>query len=42
VEQGEFYSVIYDAVFEKDDAVAMRVVYRIADPHQISGLWFNK
>jgi hypothetical protein len=39
---GEFYTVIYDASFEKDDHVAMRVVFRVDDPHQISGLWFNK
>ena len=42
VQQGDFYSVIYDAVFEKDDNVTMRVVFRAADPHPISGLWFNK
>lgn len=42
VPQGEFYSVIYDAKFEKDDAVTVRVVFRAAEPHQVSGLWFNK
>jgi thymidine phosphorylase len=42
VQDGEFYAVIYDAKFEKDDAVVMRVVFRIAEPHQVSGLWFNK
>ncbi|HNB54879.1 MAG TPA: DUF3887 domain-containing protein [Anaerolineales bacterium] len=41
-QQGDFYVVVYDAVFEKDDAVTMRVVFRTTDPHQISGLWFNK
>jgi len=37
-----FYTVIYDAVFEKDRDVIMRVVFQGEDPHQISGLWFNK
>ena len=37
-----FYTVIYDAVFEKDPDVMIRVVFRGEDPHQISGLWFNK
>jgi hypothetical protein len=39
---GDFYAVIYDAKFEKDNAVTVRVVFRVADPHQVSGLWFNK
>jgi len=42
VNQGEFISVIYDTVFEIDDNVTMRIVFRAAEPHQISGLWFNK
>lgn len=42
VQQGDFYSVIYNTVFEKDDKVTMRVVFRASEPHQISGLWFNK
>jgi len=42
VKQGDFYTVIYDAKFEKDDAVIMRIVFRVADPHAVSGLWFNK
>ena len=42
VQTGDFYAVIYDAKFEKDDAVTVRVVFRVADPHEISGLWFNK
>ena len=41
-ESGKFVAVVYDAVFEKDDAVSVRVVFRADDPHQISGLWFNK
>ena len=42
VQTGDFYAVNYDARFEKDDAVIVRVVFRIAEPHQVSGLWFNK
>ncbi len=42
IQVGDFYAVIYDAQFEKDNAVAVRVVFRIADPHQVSGLWFDK
>jgi len=42
VQQGDFYVVIYDSVFEKDPNVTMRVVFRVAEPHPISGLWFNK
>jgi len=42
VQTGDFYAVFYDAKFEKDDAVAMRVVFRVAEPNQVSGLWFNK
>jgi hypothetical protein len=41
-QSGDFYAVIYDTKFEKDDAVRVRVVYRVAEPHQVSGLWFNK
>ena len=42
VKQGDFYVVIYNAKFEKDADVTVRVVFRIAEPHEISGLWFNK
>jgi len=42
VQSGDFYTVIYDAKFEKDAAVTVRVVFRIAEPHEISGLWFSK
>lgn len=41
-QQGDFYVVIYDAKFEKEEHVTMRVVFRIAEPHEVSGLWFNK
>lgn len=39
---GEFYAVNYAAKFEKDDNVVVRVTFRVAEPHQVSGLWFNK
>ena len=42
VQQGDFYVVFYDAKFEKEAAVTLRVVFRIAEPHQVSGLWFDK
>ena len=42
VQSGDFYAVIYNAVFAKDDAVTVRVVFRVTEPHEISGLWFNK
>jgi hypothetical protein len=41
-QSGKFVAVVYDAVFEKDDAVSLRVVFRADEPHEISGLWFNK
>lgn len=42
VRVGDYYAVNYDAVFEKDDAVSMRLVFRMDEPHEVSGLWFNK
>jgi hypothetical protein len=42
LQSGDFYVVVYTAKFEKDDNVTVRVVFRAEDPHQISGLWFNK
>ena len=42
IQQGDFYIVVYDAAFEKEAAVVMRVIFRVAEPHQVSGLWFNK
>jgi hypothetical protein len=39
---GIFNAVIYDAVFEREDQVVMRVVFRVSDQdHHISGLWFD-
>lgn len=42
IKSGDFYAVIYDGKFENDDAVTIRIVFRIAEPHEVSGLWFNK
>jgi len=39
---GEFYAVNYIVKFEKDDNVVVRVTFRVAEPNQVSGLWFNK
>jgi hypothetical protein len=41
-QNGDFHTVNYDAKFEKDEAVTIRVVFRVAEPRQVSGLWFNK
>lgn len=37
----QFTTVAYKMIFEKDDAVVMRVVFDNQDPHQITGLWFD-
>jgi hypothetical protein len=37
-----FYTVMYDAVFEWDEAVIMRVVFREDEPHEVSGIWFSR
>lgn len=42
VSVGDFYAVTYTAKFEKDDNVAIRIVFHATEPHQVSGLWFNK
>lgn len=38
---GDYYAVIYEAKFEQDDPVTVKVVFRVAEPHAISGLWFD-
>ena len=38
---GEYYAVVYKATFSKLDGVTLRVVYRAAEPHAISGLWYK-
>lgn len=37
-----FYTVIYYAVFDNNNEVLLRVKFQAEEPHQISGLWFNK
>ena len=38
----DFYTVVYNTNFEKAGDVTMRVVFRVKEPHQVSGLWFNQ
>ncbi len=37
----KFTTVAYKMIFEKDDAVVMRVVFDNQEPHLITGLWFD-
>ncbi|MEW6503227.1 MAG: DUF3887 domain-containing protein [Chloroflexota bacterium] len=40
--QDEKYTiVIYRLTYEKDNLVTMRIVFNRAEPHLISGLWFD-
>ncbi len=39
--QGGFIVVIYDARFENEDSVTMRVVFEPVGEHKIAGLWFD-
>jgi hypothetical protein len=41
-QSGDFIIVSYTAKFEKETEVTVRVVFRAAEPNNISGLWFNK
>lgn len=38
---GDYYTVIYAAKYEQDDPVTVRVSFTLAEPHLISGLWFD-
>ncbi len=41
-EKGQFRAVVYDARFEQEEYVSVRVVYNIAgDTPLVSGLWFD-
>lgn len=40
-QSGEFYAVVYQAKFELEEPVYVRVVFRAAEPHSISGLWLD-
>lgn len=37
----KYTTVVYRLTFTKDNEVAMRVVFDNAEPHPISGLWFD-
>lgn len=37
----DYTTVAYKMIFEKDDAVVMRIVFDNQEPHLISGLWFD-
>jgi len=40
--EDELYTTVaYKMIFEKDDAVVMRVVFDNNSPHPITGLWFD-
>jgi hypothetical protein len=41
LKQGDFYIVVYNAKFEREDSVTMRVVFEIGGDHRIGGLWFD-
>lgn len=41
VQSGDFYAVIYRASFAQEEPVTVRVVFRVAEPHLVSGLWFD-
>ena len=38
---GDYYAVVYAAAFSQQKTVTVRVVFRAAEPHSISGLWFK-
>lgn len=40
-QNGEFVAVVYIARFTANDQVTLRVVFRAAAPHQISGLFYK-
>lgn len=40
-QSGDFTAVVYAARYSLIERVTLRVVFRTAEPHGISGLWFN-
>ncbi len=38
---GENVTVVYSATFEQEDPVTVRVSFAVAEPHAITGLWFD-
>ncbi len=41
VHSGSLVTVVYDARFENESQVTLRVSFGAAEPHEISGLWFD-
>ncbi len=41
LQTGDVITVIYAARFENDDPVTMRVSFESAEPHRVSGLYFD-
>ena len=41
LQDDSFSTVVYRLTYEKDNEVSMRVVFDLAEPHLISGLWFD-
>ena len=40
-QSGDLVTVIYSARFDNEDQVTVRVIFDAAEPHRISGLWFD-
>lgn len=40
-QSGDFVAVVYNARFTANDNVTLRVVFRVAAPHQIGGLFYK-
>lgn len=40
-QSGDFTAVVYAARYSLNDKITLRVVFRTAEPHGISGLWFR-
>ena len=40
-QSGDFVAVVYTARFTANDNVTLRVVFRVAAPHQIGGLFYK-
>jgi len=38
---GKYHTVIYEAVFEQDDPVTVRLVFNSEEDDKVSGLWFD-
>lgn len=41
LQDANFTTVAHKMIFDKDDAVVMRVVFANKEPHPIDGLWFD-